>query len=148
MPRSPFQPAPTDPNADSAQRSWSQGTHLVGLLSAVPGVSTVGLVCTAALWLIRRNQSAFIDDHGREAVNFQISILIYSVGAMFASMWIDGPVEALSAIAIGALTLYGGIRAALAAGRSEYFRYPMCLRLIGDGDQVFGRRSARRAAPY
>mgnify|MGYP001286133115 CR=1 FL=1 len=148
MPRSPFQPAPIDPNADSSQRNWSQWTHLVGLLSAFPWVTFVGLIGTAGLWLVRRNQSEFIDDHGREALNFQISILLYSSAGTLASMFAGGSVGALAAVAVGALTIYGGIRGATAAGRGEYFRYPMCLRFIHDGDEILGRRAARHAAPY
>ncbi|MBL0921644.1 MAG: DUF4870 domain-containing protein [Phycisphaerales bacterium] len=121
---------PLDTNADARARNWTQMTHLVGLLAALPGVSVAALVGTVAMWLIRRQESEFVDDHGREAANFQISILIYSIfGAIFAvvTAGLGAPV---AAVAIGGLTLYGGIRGAMASGRGEYYRYPMCLRLL------------------
>lgn len=126
----PSQPRPLDPTADKRQRTWSQYMHLLGLLAAMPGVTAISLIATLAMWLIRKDESEFVDDHGREAVNFQISIFIYSViGALFSVITV-GFGAPVAAVAIGGLTLYGGIRAAQAAGRSEYFRYPMCIRFL------------------
>lgn len=126
----PSQPRPLDPFADKRQRTWSQSMHLLGLLAALPGVTAVSLIATLAMWLIRKDESEFVDDHGREAVNFQISIFIYSmIGALFSVITV-GFGAPVAAVAIGALTLWGGIRAAQAAGKSEYFRYPMCIRFL------------------
>jgi len=76
------------------------------------------------MWLIRRNASVFADDHGREATNFAISFLLYHillgitiVGILaFPILWI--------------IMLINQIRAAIAAGNSEYFRYPLTIRFL------------------
>jgi uncharacterized Tic20 family protein len=76
------------------------------------------------MWLIRRNGSVFVDDHGREATNFSISFLLYHIllgitiiGIFaFPILWI--------------IMLINQIRAATAASNSEFFRYPLTIRFL------------------
>lgn len=79
------------------------------------------------MWLARKNESPFIDDHGRETVNFHLSITLYGLVAgalVFVCIgWALLP-------AIYVLAIVGGVMACLAASRAEYFRYPMCIRFI------------------
>lgn len=86
------------------------------------------VVPALVMWLIKRHESPFIDDHGKEAVNFQISLLIYSVigGLLVPFCFVGVPVL----IATYVLGIAGMIMAALAANRGEYFRYPATIRLI------------------
>src|ERR1044071_5397711 len=62
-----------DPQVAEWERTYSMFTHLTLLLKHL------GLLIIPALvmWLIKRDRSPFVDDHGREAVNFQISLLLY-----------------------------------------------------------------------
>jgi uncharacterized protein len=92
------------------------------LVPVVPGL---------VLWLIKRDQSKFVDDHGREAMNFQISLLIYGavatiIGIFTCTWWLLLPL-------VYALGLVGLLLASLATWRCEVFRYPMCIRLLGPG---------------
>ncbi len=130
MARSPTEPAPIAATTDQ-QRSWSQVTHLIGLISAMPGISVIGLIITAVLWRMRHEDSEFLDDHGREATNFQLSIFLYSVGAAVLAVAVP-PIGALGVVVIGALTIVGCVLGARAAGRSEYFRYPASIRILSE----------------
>ncbi len=76
------------------------------------------------LWLIRRNQSAFNDDHGREIINFGISLLILHV------ILADTLVGLLLIPVLWVVAVISVIRAARAASNGEYFRYPMTFRLL------------------
>ncbi len=60
------------------ERNWSTLLHL----SALTGLITSGLgniVAPLAVWLILRARSDMIDEHGKQALNFQISFFIYAV---------------------------------------------------------------------
>ena len=58
-------------------RSYATFTHIVPLISHLGGPIVVPIVAAIIMWQIKKDQSPFIDDHGREAVNFQISLAIY-----------------------------------------------------------------------
>jgi uncharacterized Tic20 family protein len=107
-------------------RTWCAFTHasaLFGVFLHFPGHLLPPLV----LWLIKRDESPELDAHGKEAVNFQISMLIYNaiaavfclvlVGFFFlAVLWV------LNAIFV--------IIAAIKASDGEFYRYPMTIRFI------------------
>ena len=76
------------------------------------------------LWALRKNESAFNDDHGRETTNAVLSFLLYHVVAIIT---VIGLVALPVLYVIGIINL---IRGAMAAGRGEYFRYPMTVRFI------------------
>lgn len=112
-----------DPEATSSDRKKAIAAHLLGLSSFVG----VPVVPTLVLWLITKDDSEFAADHGKEATNFQISILLYAiVGGLLSVVVIGIPIV----IGVVVLKIVGMIMASVAAGNSEYFRYPMCLRFI------------------
>jgi len=73
------------------------------------------------LWLIRKDRSAFVDDHGREVVNFGISYFIY----MLLLFW-----TVVIPIILGIVAIVNLIRGAVAASNGEYFRYPLTIRFL------------------
>lgn len=99
--------------------------HLTLALATI--VPVIGIIAPVLMWQLRRTESAFIDDHGRETVNFHISILIYgvvSIALIFLCVgWVTLP-------AVYVLGIVGMILAAIAANNGEYFRYPMCIRFL------------------
>lgn len=113
-----------DAAATPSERTYATFTHLSLLAVHV----LVPVIPALVMWLIRRHESPFLDDHGKEAVNFQISLLIYSVvgGLLVPFCFIGVPVL----IATYVLGIAGMIMAALAANRGEYFRYPATIRLV------------------
>ncbi len=81
------------------------------------------------LWFIKREQSPFLDDHGKEALNFHISLVLYillSIPLILAF----GLGLVLLILVIPYSLIFPGI-AAYAASKGEYYRYPATLRLIG-----------------
>ena len=76
---SPLPPAVNIP-AIANVRTWCAFIHasaLLGVFLHFPGHILAPLI----LWLIKRDESPELDAHGKEAVNFQISMLIYNVVA-------------------------------------------------------------------
>jgi hypothetical protein len=126
--------------ATADERNYAGVTHGVGLL-ALPtlGLPILGPLVTLVLWLARRSQSPFLNDHGREAMNFQISIILYSLaawalGGLLAPITFGMSVAQVGIVhvAILALVLIGVIRGITFARRGQYFRYPMCVRFLKD----------------
>lgn len=100
--------------------------HLLSILT--------GFIGPLILWLVKKDQSPFINHHGREALNFQITVLLaYLVlfGLTFALMFIFvGVLLVPLLIVLPVLALVAEIIACMAANRGEWHRYPCCLRLF------------------
>ncbi len=108
-------------------RQWAMGCHLIGLCGVIVPVPAAGLIGTLILWLLKREDAPFIDEQGKEALNFQISLFIYAAVCFL-----------LSFIGIGLLLLFPLavfgfvciIIAAIKASEGAGFRYPACLRFV------------------
>lgn len=121
-----------DTRAGEAERTWGLFNHLVGLLS-LGEVPLLGLIGAIVMWRIKHRNSPFLDDHGREAVNFQITLLLYTAVFFAFAAITFGVVMVLFPLFVAAmavLRLVGCIRGAIAANRGELYRYPMCLRFL------------------
>lgn len=81
------------------------------------------------LWLVNKDKMPFVNDQGKESVNFQISITIYilvSIGAGFVTCGVGF----LLTIAVGIFSLVMAIIASLEANKGIAYRYPLCIRMI------------------
>ncbi|QJE98570.1 DUF4870 domain-containing protein [Luteolibacter luteus] len=115
---------PSGPSPD--ERTLGMLCHLLGIFT--------GFLGPLILWLVKKDSSPFVDHHGKEAVNFQISLFIITlcvsvvaVGLMI--VWIGFLLLPLLLL-IPLLALIFKILACASANRGEWHRYPMCLRLI------------------
>ena len=81
------------------------------------------------MWLVKKDTSPFIDDHGREAVNFQLSLGIWNL-ILFAAGFLTCGIAWILMLGVSILGVVGLIMAAMAANRGEYFRYPMTFRIV------------------
>lgn len=106
--------------------TWGTFIHLAafaGLIVPVLGSILGPLV----LWLIKKDDSEFLDDHGREAVNFQISVILYSlIAAILTIICIGVPLL----IALLVIEIVCPIVMAIKANRGEYVRYPVTIRFL------------------
>lgn len=85
------------------------------------------VIAPLVLWLTKRETSQYIDVHGKEVLNFQISILIWSMVSLILSCFLIG-IPLLIAIAIFDIVVT--IIAALEAQKGRYYRYPLTIRFI------------------
>lgn len=110
------------------ERSHAMWTQLTLVLALAPGVGhLLAIGSTLVLWLMKRDQSAFVDDHGREVLNFQISFLIYALLCFPLILIVIGIPIIIVLYIVSVVAL---VRGAGAAHRGELFRYPMCLRFV------------------
>ena len=102
-------------------RNFAMLTHLSGIL--------FGFVVPLVMWLVNKDkpERAFLTDQAKEALNFQITLLIgYIIGMVLAVILIGVLVSMLVWIACLVLS----IMAALKAKDGIAYRYPFTLRLI------------------
>ncbi|HXX41105.1 MAG TPA: DUF4870 domain-containing protein [Chthoniobacterales bacterium] len=79
------------------------------------------------VWLVKRGDSLEIDAHGKESLNFQISMLIYdAIAAILCVILIGIPIL----IALWVLNTVLVIIASIKASEGKFYRYPFTIRLI------------------
>ena len=105
----------------SDERMWATLIHLGGILLAFIA-PLIGL-------LVLGPRGPFVRAHSVEALNFQISILIYYVALIFVTIITFG-IGGLLYIPLGILALIFMIMAAVAANRGEYYKYPLTITFI------------------
>ena len=118
-------PSPVTSSSTSV-RTWcilAHATALVGFLVPVAG----HLVGPLIVWLAKRQDSPEIDAHGKESMNFQISMLIWNaIAAILIIVLIGIPILILLHI----LNIIFVIVASIQASEGKLYRYPLAIRLI------------------
>lgn len=79
------------------------------------------------IWLLKKNESAFIDYHGKEYLNFMISYGAYSIVSMILMLVLIG---FITIWVVGILAFVFTILAAIKAYEGKEYRIPLVFRLI------------------
>jgi uncharacterized protein len=112
--------------SSSNARMWNVLCHATALAGFfVPWAGHI--LGPLIVWLAKRNDSPEIDQHGKESLNFQISMLIYNVIAGVLCLVLIGFV--ILAI-LHILNLVLVIIASIKASEGKFYRYPLAIRLI------------------
>jgi uncharacterized Tic20 family protein len=120
----PIPPAGYVPTAD--ERQWALVAHLSGLVaSALGGFAFLGPLI---VWLIKKDQSPFIADQAKEALNFQIAVTIALLVSFAIAIATCVGAILLPIVGIGSLVF--SIIAAMESNKGVYYRYPYTIRLI------------------
>ena len=122
FPTPPPLPAPAITNV----RLWSVFCHasaLLGVFLHFPGHVLGPLI----VWLAKRDESPELDAHGKEAVNFQLSMLLYTVISGVFCLVLIGFVFLAILWVLNAVFV---IIASIKASDGKFYRYPMTIRFI------------------
>jgi uncharacterized protein len=108
------------------ERTWGMLAHLSALAGLV--LPLIGIVLGPLLvWLARRDESEFVAAHAKEALNFNISVLIGALACMLLMLVFIGFLLGTALfVAWLALTLIAAIK----ASEGVSYRYPFSLRLV------------------
>jgi uncharacterized Tic20 family protein len=152
---------------DQSARNWAMWCHLsalawlplillgfIGILLPIPFLNILGPLI---VWLTKKEQHPFINAHGKESLNFQISFTIYWVIAaivliflaaitcgiglsnsssssssqLLTQIWVVlGVVGGAFALIVGILQLVLIVFAAIKAKKGEFYHYPFTLRFL------------------
>lgn len=100
----------------------------MGMLIHLLGIFT-GFLAPLIIWLLKKDEKPFVDDQGKEALNFHLSVLIVGFGLAILSCITLG-FGALLYIPLLVVVLIFGIMGTIAANRGEAYRYPVNIRMI------------------
>ncbi len=105
--------------------NWAALAHIAAL--AVFFIPFGNIIGPLLVWVLKKNDSTFIDFHGKEALNFQISITIYFLVASALIIFLIGiPMILL----VFLLAFVFPILAAIKASEGYYYYYPFSIRFI------------------
>src|SRR6059058_2040891 len=118
-------PTPLNPEVVPAEIPSTPDDRTMALVAHLTGILT-WFVGPLIVWLIKKDQSKFVDEQGKEALNFQITLLIGDVIGIATSCLVVGWFIIL---AVWVIRLVFCILGAIAANKGEHYRYPFAIRL-------------------
>lgn len=105
-------------------RHWAMGAHLSAFVAAYIALGFLGPL---VILLIRGERSPFVRQHAVEALNFNLTVLIYVVVCVILAFLLIG---FLLIIALGILYVVAVLIGAVRANSGEAYRYPLTIRFI------------------
>jgi uncharacterized Tic20 family protein len=115
------------PEADAKQSNmWGMLCHLTALAGII-GIPFGNIIGPLVVWLVKKEEFPFVDEQGKESLNFQISMTIYAVVAGLLCFVLIG-IPLLILIWLVDLVLI--IIASLKANEGKSYRYPVTIRLL------------------
>ena len=128
-PESVIPPPPNEPpmaGAPSAEeRQWAMFAHLSALVGVIIPLGSI--IGPLVIWLIKKDTMPFVNDQGKEALNFNITVGIAAVVSWILCFILIGFLL-LAVLAIGGLVFV--IIATIKANEGTTYRYPFTLRLV------------------
>jgi uncharacterized Tic20 family protein len=106
-------------------RTWGMFCHLAALLGYIgPLLNILG---PFIVWLVKKNEFTFVDEQGKESLNFQITMTLLS---LFAVLLIVIKIGIILLIAIGIVNVVFVIIASVKTSNGESYQYPFKIRFI------------------
>ncbi len=110
---------PVQPMSPQDQRLWSTLTHIGGIF--------FGFIAPLITYLVLKDRGAFVAEHTKTALNFQLTMLIASIVSGILTLLLIG---VFLLFAIWVVIIVFSIIAALKANSGELYRYPMTINFI------------------
>jgi uncharacterized Tic20 family protein len=106
-------------------RTWAMLCHIGAFAGYI--IPFGHIIAPLIIWLIKKDASSFVDDQGKESLNFQISISIYVIIAALLTLVVIGVVLLIALVIFDMVMV---IIAAIRSNSGERYRYPLCMRFI------------------
>ena len=117
------QPQPEAVNRDA--NMWAMFCHLSALAGFV--IPFGNIIAPVVIWSLKKDEFAHVNDQGKEAINFQISVTVYILISVLLVFVVIG---ILLLILLGLFTLIMTVIAALNANDGKAYRYPFTIRFL------------------
>ena len=122
----PNSPATLGSTPTEKERTWGMLAHLSALAGLV--LPLIGIVLgPLAVWLTRRDESEFVAAHAKEALNFNITVLVGALACLLLMLVFVG---ILLGTALFVFWLAMTLIAAIKASEGQTYHYPFSLRLV------------------
>jgi len=104
---------------EKQEKMWAMLCHI--------GAIILGFIAPLVIWLVKKDESAFVDDQGKEALNFQITMtLAFIITGFLTVVFIGFILVPLLAIFNLIMLIIAGIK----ANDGIKYRYPINIRFI------------------
>ncbi len=138
----PGEPAPA-PGAQGLQEGeplWGMLCHLTALAGFI-GIPFGNIIGPLVIWLIKKDTMPFVDDQGKESLNFQISMTLYGLAASILLIVPIGLIAILGGpflivpfflliMAVSVVVIVLVILASVEANKGKKYRYPLTIRFL------------------
>jgi uncharacterized protein len=108
------------------EKTWAMSSHLAAFAGFI-GIPFANIFGPLIIWLMKKDSSQMIDAHGKESLNFQISMTIYTIFAAIMCIVIVGFVLLPLILLVNVIFV---IKATIKASEGEFYQYPMTIRFI------------------
>jgi len=116
---------PAAESPDKNARTMGMLCHLLAICGVV--IPLGNIVGPLVIWLLKKDEHPFIDDQGKESLNFQITVTIaLAVSGLLICVTIGFVLMPI----VGIAALVFVIIAAIKANDGEAYRYPLTIRLL------------------
>ncbi|GAB4083633.1 hypothetical protein GCM10028784_02630 [Myceligenerans cantabricum] len=112
-----YGPVPLRPDEE---RTWAVLAHVGGVI--------LSFIAPLVIWLVFKDRSRFVDAEAKEALNFQITLVMYEIAVLIISAVTLGLGSILYLALIAALVFM--ILAAVETSKGRPYRYPLNVRLV------------------
>jgi uncharacterized Tic20 family protein len=122
-------PQPAAPLTEAEDRQWASFAHLGGILSVLPSL---------IIWLVFKDRGTFTNVEAKEALNFQITLVIAHVANWLViglilglvTFGISSLLSTLIWLALVAISIIFSILGFVKAKDGVHYRYPFAIRFI------------------
>lgn len=116
--------------SEQDERLWGMLAHLSALVGLI--LPPVGFILgPLVVWLVKKDVSGFVDDQGKESLNFQISMLIYAAVAFVLTYTIILALITIPLLlVISIFDIVEVILASIKARDGYRYRYPLTIRFV------------------
>ena len=105
----------------------SQDDKTLGMVMHILCLVGFPIIGPLIIWLMKKDQSPYLDAQGRELLNFQISYFIY---AMISVVLIAVLIGIVLIFAVGIASLVFTIIGLVKAADGKVYRFPLCIRML------------------
>ncbi|CAM3257752.1 MULTISPECIES: DUF4870 domain-containing protein [Brevibacillus] len=107
------------------ERTWALVAHLSALVGCfIPLGNVIGPLI---VWLVKREGSEFVDIHGKEALNFNLTVTIFAAIATLLMLVLIGAFLMIALFVFWVICL---IMAVMKVNEGKIYRYPITFRFI------------------
>ncbi len=107
------------------EKNWGMFCHVAVFAGAViPGAN---IVAPLVIWLLKKDEYAFVNEQGKEVVNFQITVTIALGISFILSFFIIG---FFLMIAVGVVSLIYTVLGIIKTSEGLSYRYPMSIKIL------------------
>lgn len=116
-----------NPDPKREANLWAMGCHLSALAGYVVTVPFAGVLGPLVVWLIKKDEYPEVQAHGKAAINFQLSMAIYSLISIPLVLVVIG---IFLLVGLAVLDLICVILAGVKAADGQTFRYPLSIQFL------------------